>query len=97
MNKVEVNDTKLTVLDLAELAKQGPVVLTRRGKPLATLRPLKNGDWESTALAANPKFVALIEDARRSYAKEGGKSLEEVRRELGLPDKSGPRTKSRGR
>jgi len=34
--------------------------------------------------AHNPRFAALIEQSRRSYRDEGGISLEQLRRELGL-------------
>lgn len=45
-------------------------------------------DAESIALANNPKFVAIIERTRARYKTEGGVSLQEVRRRLGIPVKS---------
>jgi len=84
MNKVEVEATKLTVPALAELAKKGPVILTLKGKPMAAVKDLSGSDWESVALANNPRFLALIEESRRSYRQQGGLSLDEVRQELGL-------------
>jgi hypothetical protein len=92
MNKVELEGTTLTVPDLAELAKKGPVILTRHGKPLAAVKDLSGSDWESIALANNPRFLALIEESRRSYRDQGGMSLEEIRRELGLTPKRRPGT-----
>jgi PHD/YefM family antitoxin component YafN of YafNO toxin-antitoxin module len=36
---------------VTELAKAGPVILTRHGKPLAAVKDLSHADWESIALA----------------------------------------------
>jgi hypothetical protein len=38
MNKTEVQVTDLTVPDLAKLAKKGPVILTRNGRPLVSVK-----------------------------------------------------------
>jgi len=84
MNKVDVEATNLTIPDLTKLAKKGPVILTRKGKPLAAVKDLAGNDWESVALANNPRFLALIEESRRSYREQGGIPLDKVRRELGL-------------
>ena len=64
MKLVSVENTDLTVPDLAELAKNGPVILTRMGKPLASVKDLAGTDWESVSLANNPRFVAIIEESR---------------------------------
>ena len=87
MNRVEVHGNPLTVADLAELAEKETVILTRKGKPLAAVKNLAGGDWESIALANNPRFLALIEESRRAYRKDGGISLDVVRHELGLSNK----------
>ncbi len=84
MKVVPLEKTDLTLPDVAELAKGGTVILTRDGKPLAAIKDLSGSDWEAVALANNLQFRALIEESRRSYREEGGISLEEVRRELGL-------------
>ena len=84
MNKVELEETTLTIPDLAKLAKKGPVILTRKGKPLAAVKDLSGSDWESISLANNPRFLALIEESRRSYREQGGIGLDEIRQELNL-------------
>jgi hypothetical protein len=43
------------------------LVVTRRGKPLMALTPIKEGDGESVALATSPKFMAIIERSRASH------------------------------
>jgi hypothetical protein len=84
MKVVPPDKADLTLPDVAEMAKNGPVILTRRGKPLAAVKDLSGFDWEAVSLANNPRFVALIEEARRSYQEEGGIGLDDLRKELGL-------------
>lgn len=88
MKLVPVEKGNVTLPELAEMAQSGSVILTRNGKPLAAVKPLSGSDWESVALANNPKFIALIEESRRSYREKGGIPLEQLRRELGLKPKS---------
>ena len=64
------------------LSKSG-VVLTRRGKPLAFLVPLKASDLEAARLSMNPDFMRIISRSRKSLRKRGGLSLTQVRRRLG--------------
>ena len=70
-------------MTVAELAKEGPVVLTRAGHPVVAVKDLSGSDWESVSLASNPKFMALIEESRRSYREKGGVGLDDIRQELG--------------
>jgi antitoxin (DNA-binding transcriptional repressor) of toxin-antitoxin stability system len=56
------------------------IVVTSEGKPVAVLAGVKNGDIESVSLSTNPKFMSIIERARRRYKDEGGTSSEDVRR-----------------
>ena len=44
-------------------------------------------DWESIALATNPKFLAIIESSRNS--RKPGLSTEQMRRRLGLKRRAG--------
>ncbi len=92
MKVVPLEKTTLTLPDVADLAREGPVILTRQGEPVAAIQDLSESDWESVALANNPRFLALIEESRRSYREEGGISIEQVRSELGLkPSRPTPR------
>jgi hypothetical protein len=45
------------------------------------------------SLVNNSRFQALIEKSRRAYREQGGTSIEEVRKELGLPAKTARKTK----
>jgi hypothetical protein len=87
MKTVAVEDTDLTAKELAEMAKDEMVILTRKGNPLVAVKDLSGSDWESVALANNPKFVAIIEASRRSYRERGGISLDQIRKEFGLKPK----------
>jgi PHD/YefM family antitoxin component YafN of YafNO toxin-antitoxin module len=84
MKLVALEEGALTLAELADLAKEQPVVLTRRGKPVAVVSDLSGSDLEAVALANNPQFLALIEASRRSYREQGGTSLEDLRKELSL-------------
>ena len=99
MKVLPVEKTDLTVPAVAEMAKQGTVILTRNGRPLAAVKDLSQSDWETVSLANNPQFVAIIEASRRSYRKAGGIPAEEIRKELGLKMNRvrRPRRKSEGK
>jgi hypothetical protein len=90
---VPVEQTTLTLLDVAELAKSGTVILTRNGKPLVAIKDLSGSDWESLSLANDRRFLAIVEESRRAYREEGGIGLDELRSELGLK----ARARGRGR
>jgi antitoxin (DNA-binding transcriptional repressor) of toxin-antitoxin stability system len=60
-------------------------VLTRRGKPVAAVVPIRPGvDLESFGLSHNPEFIEIINRSWRSYKATGGISLEEMRRRHGI-------------
>lgn len=86
MKVVPLETTTLTVPELVAMVQNGPVVLTRGGQPCATIKDVSGSDWESASLDQNVEFIALIERSRRSYREQGGISLSEVRRELGLDE-----------
>ena len=65
-----------------------PLVITRKGKAVAVLLPLDDGDLESIALSLNPELMAVVERSRRSIKENGGISFEEMWRRLEQePDK----------
>jgi PHD/YefM family antitoxin component YafN of YafNO toxin-antitoxin module len=75
------------------MAKRGAVILTRNGKPVASLNDISRSDWESISLANNPRFQAMINESRRVFRETGGTRLEDLREELGLPARSRKRSK----
>jgi hypothetical protein len=78
-----LEETTQTGPQLAELVKDGPVILTRNGQPLLAVKDVSSSDWESVSLASNPHFMAVIEESRHSSREEGGIRLEDLRQELG--------------
>ena len=84
MKTVAVEDTTLTAEQLVAMARQEVVIVTRKGSPLVAVRDVSGSDWESVSLANNAKFVALIEESRRSYREQGGITLDEIRKEFDL-------------
>jgi hypothetical protein len=82
MKVIPIESSTLTIPDLEQLVKQGPVVLTRNGLPMMTVNDAQGSDWEAVSLRSNPRFQSLIEESRRSYAESGGIALDTVRREL---------------
>ena len=82
MKTIDVADATETLSDYARKGLREALVVTRRGKPLMALTPIRKGDWESIAIATNQKFLAIIERSRRSH--RPGLSTEEMRRRLGL-------------
>ena len=57
-----------------ECMAEGPVIITRNGKPVAVLlAPTDEDDLDRLMLARSPKFQALLAKSRRSIA--AGKGL----------------------
>jgi len=68
---------------LSEMIKalpQGPVIITKNGRPCAALVSLEeDGDPEAFLIAHHPQLVALID---RGAVQRGGLSLDAVEREV---------------
>jgi prevent-host-death family protein len=84
MKTIDVNEATGTLAQYTRGLRREPVILTRRGKPVAALVSVKGDDWESVSLATNPDFIRIIEESRARQEAEGGIPIEEVRRRLGL-------------
>jgi hypothetical protein len=96
MKLVAVEKTDLTLPQVAKMAREGPVILTRNGKPIVAVKDISHSDWESLSLANNPRFRTLIEESRRAFQNEGGTRIEDFRRELGLREKPRRRSRKKG-
>jgi prevent-host-death family protein len=63
----------------------GPIVITRNGKPAAVLiSPIDDQDLEDLLLARSPRFQAVLEKSRRSLKKGKGLTEEEFWSEVNL-------------
>lgn len=87
MRTVEIGEAKGSLSDYAREAQREALVVTRRGKPVAAVVPIRGMDMETLSLSTNPDFIALIERSRARHKAGGGISLEEVRRKYGLGTK----------
>jgi prevent-host-death family protein len=85
MKKIDITKATGSLRDYAENARDEPVIVMRRGKPLAAVVSVDEFDYESLSLSTNPKFIEIIARSRARLAKEGGIPAAEVRRRFGLP------------
>jgi len=61
-----------------ECASEGPVIITRNGKPVAVLlAPTDEDDLDRLLLAHSPRFQALLAKSRRSIASGKGLSRDQ--------------------
>ena len=71
-------------------------MLTRRGKPVAVVVPISSAvDLETFGLSHDPTFIEIVNRSWATYKKDGGVSLEEMRRRHGPQRKIGRRRKAR--
>jgi hypothetical protein len=81
---LEITDEGPGLAEIVGLLQNEPLVLTREGRPLAVLLPVKGAALETVSLSLNPQFQAImLESAKRQHA-AGGISTEEMRRRLGM-------------
>ncbi len=88
---VKTLDISQATESLADYARHGQhetTIITESGEPLAMLVYLDNVDAETLSLSQNPEFLAIIERSRERHQKEGGVSLDEMRRRYGHLAKS---------
>ncbi|MBI2358002.1 MAG: type II toxin-antitoxin system prevent-host-death family antitoxin [Deltaproteobacteria bacterium] len=84
MKKVELKQASAPLSAYAIKAKKEPIIVTKAGKPIAAVVPIRNADGETVSLSTNRKFLAIIERSRSRLKKEGGISSAELRRRLRL-------------
>jgi prevent-host-death family protein len=64
-------------------SREGPVVVTRHGRPVAVLLSIEDEEeLERLVLAYTPKFQAILEAAREQIRETGGVRHEEFWQEL---------------
>jgi prevent-host-death family protein len=84
MLRVEMADAKGSLSDYARKALREPVLLTRRGRPVAALLAVSADEWEDLAVATHPGFQKLMERSRASCPTGGGITLEDAKRKHAL-------------
>jgi hypothetical protein len=55
----EMTEATAPLAKYASQAKNGAVVVTRRGKPLAAVVPLNSDDWEDFVVSQDPGFIEV--------------------------------------
>jgi len=65
--------------EYAQTMKDGPLVVTRDGQPIAVVISVENADLETLSLSNHPGFLELIERSRARQKREGGLSSAEMR------------------
>ena|SRR5581483_3909967 len=73
MNTATVADIQARLSAYLRKTEDGPVVVTRNGKPVAVLLAVTDdAELERLMLAHSPKFRALLDKSRRQIAETGG-------------------------
>jgi prevent-host-death family protein len=88
---IELAEATAPMADYARQVEVEPVVVTANGRPIAALVSIAGADWETISLSLDPRFLAIIENARQRQVAEGGISSEEMRRRLTPSTTSRPR------
>ena len=102
MNTASVAALKAHLNDYLEQSQQGPIIVTRSGKPVAALVALTDNDeLERLILSQSPKFRAIVERSRRQIEQTGGIPHEQFWREVEFesvaPPSAAKRTKRKSR
>jgi len=84
MKTIEIAKATAPLGKYAQSVRKEPVVLTRKGRPVAALIAVENADLETVVLSNHPKFLALIERSRQRQKTAGGISSDEMRGRLKL-------------
>ncbi len=79
-----MSEATASLSDYARKVRSEPVVVMRRGKPMAALMPLDEDEWEDMIVSKHPGFIALIERSRARYKAGHGISLAEIKRKYGI-------------
>ena len=78
MKTLDVSKATAPLSQYARALDQEPLVLTDGDQPIAALMPIEDADLETIALGSNPKFLALLEQARTQPRAGAGLTTEEV-------------------
>jgi prevent-host-death family protein len=84
MKSIELNQANDSLGQAVRSLAGEPIVVTEDGMPVAALVPIDELELESLSLGNNPRFLAIIDEARAQCRQGLGLSSEAVRRELGL-------------
>jgi hypothetical protein len=88
MKVIDLEEAKTNLEQYAQDCQSSPVIVTRGGKPLFKLLPIRSDDPDflNRLVAANPAFRRLLEERRNEEAQGKVSTLEDVRRRLDRKD-----------
>src|SRR3954454_17974810 len=83
MKIASVADVKARLSAYLKESQEGPVIVTRNGKPVAVLLAVTDDDeLERLVLAHSPKFQAILDKSRRQVERTGGIPHDDFWREV---------------
>ena len=83
MKVASLKEVKDKLSEFLKTAEKEDVIITKNGKPNAVLHHLGDDELEDYLLEHDPRFRKKIERRWKKYLAQGGRSLEEIIRELG--------------
>ncbi|MGH7235507.1 MAG: type II toxin-antitoxin system prevent-host-death family antitoxin [Nitrospiraceae bacterium] len=83
MKIASVKDVKDNLSRYLKNAEKGDVIITKNGRPTAVLHHLGEDELEDYLLEHDLRFRQKIERRWKDYLKNGGRSLEQLLKELG--------------
>ncbi len=84
MKKIELRKAPGSLAEYARQCQKTPILVVKKGKPVAAVVPIRNADVETTTLSTSRQFLSIIKRSRSRRKKEGSISSKEIRRRLGL-------------
>jgi prevent-host-death family protein len=84
MKIAPVADVKARFSAYLKESEEGPVIVTRNGRPVAVLISMEDeGELERIILAYSPKFQTLLERSKNQIQDRGGISHKDFWKEVG--------------
>lgn len=79
MNIAPLGEVKAKFSAYVKKAQDGPIIVTKNGKPVILMLQIKDDDdLERLLLANSPKFQAMLDNAEKRIQATGGVSHEDV-------------------
>ncbi len=82
MKIASVKEVKDRLSQFLKTAEKEDIIITKNGRPNAVLHHLGEDEIEDYLLEHDPKFRRKIESRWRQYLQKGGRSLDEILKEL---------------
>jgi len=85
MKSIELSKATGQLAEYAAAIAEGPIVVTKGGRPVAALVSVRKADLESLLVSSSPRFQAILRKSRAEYRRKGGISPTEMRERLDRP------------